>query len=177
MHSRWQIYAGILIIVIGLLSLIGVVFNVDVGALCLPVGLIALGVLLLARPRLAGPDTEVHFRLLGDIPRHGAWQVRDEEIWIGVGEVRLDMTQADVPPGETTIRIFSFVADVKLIVPEGVGTSVSSLAFLTDARVLGQSHETFFGPFQQASDNYATAERRVRLEPRAFVTSLRVRRA
>lgn len=177
MRNRWQVYIGILITAIGLLSLIGVLFDVDVGAMCWPVVLIALGVWLLVRPRLVGPGTAVQFRLLGDVRRYGDWPVSDEEIWLGVGDVRLDMTGATIPVGETRIRIFSFVGDVRLVVPEGVGISVSSLAFLTDSRMLGQERDTFFGSFHLSSDDYAVVERRVQLEMNAFVANIRVSRA
>lgn len=176
MHSKWQIFIGIVIILIGLMFLIGNIFDVDVGAFCLPVGLIALGVWLLLRPRLVGPDTAVQMKLVGDVRRRGAWQVTDEEIWVGVGDVRLDMTSADIPVGETRIRVFGFVGSTTLLVPEGVGVSVSSTAFVTDARVLGQRRDSFFAPVHFASDEYETAERKVQLETISFVTDLRVRR-
>jgi len=176
MHNKGQIFIGILIILIGLMFLIGSIFDVDVGAFCWPIGLIALGVWLLLRPQLVSPDTAVRLKLLGDVRRYGDWEVADEEIWIGVGDVRLDMTSADVPVGETRLRVFSFVGDVILLVPEDVGVSVWSMAFVTDARVLGRRRDSFLGSFHLASDNYEAAERKVRLETTSFVANLRVRR-
>jgi len=81
-----------------------------------------------------------------------------------------------VPVGETLIRIFSFVGDVRVSVPEGVGVSVSSMAFVTDVRGLGQKGDYIMTPFELSSDDYENAERRVRLETLAFVRNLRVRR-
>ena len=175
MRNKWQIYIGILIILVGVMFLIGSIFNVDVGAFCLPVGLIALGVWLLLRPRLISPDTPIRMKLVGDVRRRGDWQVSDEELWIGVGDVRLDMTSASIPVGETRLRLFGFVSDVRLLVPEGVGVSVSSTAFVTDARVLGQRYERFFDPFHLVSDEYEMAERKVNLEMTSFVADLKVR--
>jgi lia operon protein LiaF len=176
MHSKWQIYVGIFIILIGLMSLIGVVFDVDVGVFCAPMGLIALGVWLLLRPRLAGPDTAVRLRLLGDVRRRGDWQVTDEEIWVIIGNVRLDLSSADVPLGETKIRVFGFVGEVSVLVPEGVGVSISSSSFVTDARIFGQKRDGIFYPVTFASEGYERAERKVQLETMHFVVNLRVRR-
>ena len=176
MHNKWQVYIGSVIVVIGLMFLIGAIFDVDVGAFCWPVGLIALGVWLLLRPRLVGPDTAVRLILLGDVRRYGDWQVSDEEIWIGVGDVRLDLSGADIPPGETTIRVFGFVGDVRLVVPEDVGLSVSSMAAVTDARIFGQKREGIFFPVHFTSEDYETAERKIRLETVRFVVDLRIRR-
>ena len=177
MRIPGQVIFGILIIVIGLAFLLGNVFDVDVGALCFPTALILLGVWLLLRPRLVGPDIGLRFRIFGPIRRSGAWQVADEEMWLFVGDVHLDMTQAEIPPGETRIRVFGFVGDVRLLVPEGVGVSVSSMAFVTDARVLGQRRDGFLVPVHLTSDDYEAAERKVHLETMFFVTDVRVRQA
>jgi len=174
MRDKWHIYIGGAITLIGLMFLIGSIFKVDVGAFCFPVGLILLGVFLLLRPQLVGPDTSVQLRLLGDVRRSGNWQVAEEEIWIGVGNVKLDMTEADIPVGETRIRVFGFVGDVRLLVPEEVGVSVSSESFFTDARVLGRKRDSFLAPMHFASENYETAERKVLLETSRFVGNLRV---
>jgi lia operon protein LiaF len=115
--------------------------------------------------------------VLGDIRRSGAWDVVDEEIWIGVGNVRLDLTEATVPTGEPKIQIFGFVGDVDLIVPQGVGVSVSSWAFVTDGKVFGEKEESFVVPLNVESDDYETVERRIHLETYFFVNDLTVKRA
>jgi hypothetical protein len=177
MRNQGQVLFAILIILIGLVLLLGNVFDIDVGALCFPAGLILLGAWILLRPRLVGPDTALWLRVFGPIRRRGAWQVADEEIWLFVGDVRLDMTQAEIPLGETRIRVFGFVGNVRLVVPEGVGVSVSSMAFVTDARVLGQRRDGFLVPVHLASDDYETAERKVHLETMSFVADIKVKRA
>lgn len=175
MYNKQQAFIGIVIVLIGVVLLIGTIFDIDVGSLCFPTVLIAAGILLLLRPQLFDPNTPGRLKLLGDVRRRGAWQVTDEEIWNGVGNVRLDMTGADIPTDETQIRVFNFVGDIRLSVPEDVGVCVSSTAFVTDARVLGQRRDYFLTPFELSSDNYETAERRVRLEILSFVGSTRVR--
>jgi lia operon protein LiaF len=176
MLNKGQVLIGILFILIGLLFLIGTVFDVDVGVFCFPLALIGIGVWLLVRPHMVGPGTAIQQKVLGDIRRDGAWEVVDEEFWIGVGDVDLDMTGAEIPIGETRLRVFGFVGDVDVLVPEGVGVSVSSMAFLTNGKILGRRQESFVTPVRVASDDYEAAERKVRLETTFFVTELKVRR-
>jgi hypothetical protein len=164
MRNQGQIYIGAAIILIGLLLLIGNVFDVDVGALCLPLGLILLGVWLLLRPQLVGPDTALRMRVFGPI-------------WLFVGDVILDFTRAEIPPGETPIRVYGFVSSIRVTVPQDVGVAVSSTAFVTDARMLGQKRESFLAPVELTSDGYETAERKVRLETIFFVADVRVKQA
>jgi lia operon protein LiaF len=177
MRNQGQVIFGILIILIGLMFLLGNLFDVNVGALCFPTALILVGVWLLIRPWLVGPDTRLRFRVFGPVRRGGAWQVADEEFWLLIGDVRLDMSQAEIPPGETRIRVSGFVGDVRLVVPEGVGVSVSSMAFVSDARVLGQRRDGLLLPVRLTSDDYETAERKVHLETMFFVGDVRARRA
>jgi predicted membrane protein len=174
MRNRWLILVGALFVLFGLMSLVSILFNVDAGAFCLPVGLIVLGVWLLVRPRLVAPGTGFRLLLLGDLRRSGAWQVADEEIWMGVGDVKLDMTQAEIPAGETTLRVLGFVGGVKLRLPQNVGITVSDAAFVTDARILEQRYHNVFDTLHFTSDGYATAERRIRLEAASFVADLRI---
>jgi predicted membrane protein len=176
MYNKHQVFLGIAIVLAGVMFLIGNIFDVDVGSLCCPVALIAAGILLLMRPQLLDSDTPGRLKLLGDVRRRGAWQVSDEELWVGIGDVRLDMTDADVPVGETRIRVFSFVGNVRVLVPEGVGIAVSSTAFVTDVKVLGRKGSYLATPFERFSDGYEAAERRVRVDVFSFVGSLQVKR-
>ena len=113
-------------------------------------------------------------KLLGGVRRYGTWHVADEEFYVGVGDVRLDMTSADIPEGETRIRVLIGVGSVNVRVPEGVGVSVSSMGFVTDAKALGRKQVAFFAPFEVSSDDYLTAGRKVYLETVNFVGDVKV---
>jgi hypothetical protein len=177
MHNTRQIFVGVAIIVIGLIALIGSIFDVDLGRFLCPTILILAGVWLLVRPRMVRSGTLLTTKLLGDVRRSGEWQVVEEEITLGVGDIELDMTHANIPAGETRIRAFGFVNGIRLIVPEGVGVIVSSMAFLTEAKIFDQKHTRFFAASQFASDDYETAERKVHLDLSYFVADVKVRRA
>lgn len=177
MRNRGQMLIGIVVILFGLMILISNLFKVDVGLWCWPTALIFLGIWLLLRPRFVGPDTAVQARVFGPIRRSGAWQVADEEIWLFVGDVRLDLTQAEIPPGKTQIRVFALVGDVRLDVPDGVGVSVSSTAFVTEVNLFGQKHQNFVMTTRLTSDDYETAEYTVDLEATCLVANAKFTRA
>lgn len=177
MRNQGQIFIGGAIILVGLVFLIGNAFHIDVGVLCMPLALILLGVWLLLRPYLVGPDTALGWALFGPLRRSGDWQVTDEEFWLLVGDVILDFTQADIPAGETVLRLFGFVGNVRLHVPEGVGVAVSSLAFFTEAKILGKKRSGMFGPLRLTSEGYGLAERKIRLELTFFVADVKTKQA
>ncbi len=174
MRDQGQLILAVVIIIVGVAFLIGNVFDVDVWTLCWPVALILLGLWVLFSPRLIGTDSAQRQKLLGSIRRYGAWQVKAEEFWIGVGDVKLDMTEAEIPLGETELRVWNFVGDVRLTVPPEVGVSVSSSAFIADVRVLGRKRDSFLAPVRITSENYETAERKIKLETTSFIADVRV---
>lgn len=177
MRDQGQLLLAVVIILIGVVFLIGNLLDVEVWALCWPAALIFTGLLVLFRPQWIGSNAAVRHKLIGDIRRSGSWDVTDEEFWIGVGDVKLDLTAARIPMGQVQIRVRSFVSPVRLLLPAGVGVLVSSTAFITDAKVFGQRRETILTPFNMASDDYETAERKIRLEITSFVGDIRIERA
>jgi predicted membrane protein len=176
MRSDGRIIVGIGIIVVGLVILLGNLLEVDLGFLCLPAVLILLGIALLLRPWLVSPDTAVRATIFGPIRRSGSWQVSDEEIWLFVGDVNLDFSEADIPLGETIIRVFCFVSSIRIVMPEGVGVEISPLAFLADVKLLGKKRDIFLAQSRLSSEDYEAAERRIQVQPTCFVADVRVRR-
>ena len=128
MRNRGPLFIGSLLVIFGMVLLLGNIFQINIWALCWPTGLILVGVWLLLRPRFALPGTLVNIRFIEDDKRKGQWQVNNEEIWSFINTVRLDMTQATIPAGETTIRMYGFISDIDILVPMDVGCSVSSSA-------------------------------------------------
>lgn len=176
MRNQGQLLLGAAIILVGILFLIGNIFDVSIWTYCWPLAFIFIGVWLLVQPRIAqrSGSERSQTRLLGNIRRRGVWTVMDEDIWVFVGDVKLDMTQAEIPPGETRLRLFGFIGDVEVELPADVAVSVSSTAFLSEVEVLDHKQERFLSPVQAESPDYATAERRVRLELTYFITDLEV---
>lgn len=176
MRNRGQLLLGVGLVLLGIIFLLSNIFQINLWPFCWSIGLILLGVFLVLRPRLVGPDTGTHVSLLGDTRRRGAWTVRNEEFWLGVGDMDLEMTEALIPPGETTLRFYTVVGDVDMYIPQTVGVSVRAFAFVVDGDLLGRDYESFFTPVEVASEGYAAAERRIRVEVYGFITDLKVRR-
>ena len=175
MRNRGPLFIDSLLVVFGIVLLLGNLFQINVWKLCWPTGLILVGVWLLLRPRFALPGTFVNIRFIADDKRYGTWQVGNEEIWSFIGDVRLDMTQANIPPGETTYQMYGFIGDLDILVPKDVGFSISSTAFLTSARINGRKSDSFLVPATYASENYASVERKIRLESYFFIADVDAR--
>jgi predicted membrane protein len=171
---RSEIIIGSIVLGVGVLLLIGAIFDIDIWGLLCPAGLIGLGVWLIYRTRKDPREGDVNIKFVGDIRRSGSWQPQSEETWGFVLDSRLDFTEADLPAGETVLRVGAFVNAVKATVPANVGVAVQSMAFFTESRINGEKQETFFIPFTWESDNFTSAAKKIVLKPTCFVSEIKV---
>lgn len=171
-----QLIIGGLILIVGLLLLLGTVFNLNLGAICWPSVLILLGIWMLARPRMTAPGPGLKVLFLGDIRRSGDWQLANEDFLTFIGDIRLDMTTAKIPEGETRLGIYGFIGDITLTIPEQVGVAVSSMGFVSNARLWTGKRESFLLPIDQVSEGYTEAQSKVRIETYCFISELKVKR-
>ena len=176
MQNRNQMLAGSFFVLLGVAWFAASLLRISFWAVCFPMGLILLGVLfLVARPPLFGPTSEGGVHFVGDIVRRGEWSVKNEEFWMFVGNVRLDMTRAQFPAGETTLYFNAFVADIDVSVPSDVAVSLSSTSFVADAEFNGQRVERFLSGVQMSTPDYVTSERKLRLVTTCFVGDVTVK--
>jgi lia operon protein LiaF len=176
MRNQGMALIGALLMIAGSLLLLGNLFHFDLWAMCFPLGLIALGVFVLVRPRMVGADTRSHVAFINELERSDPWALINEEHWSFVLDGTFDLTKADIPPGETLVRAFGFVNDVEIIVTADVGLALDLASFVTSLKVDGGSEEdSFLAPVHWRSDGYKGLERRVRFELTQFVGDIKVR--
>ncbi len=175
-ENRSQFTLGAILVALGVVILGANLLQVSVGAFLWPALLIAVGVWFIMRPRMAPAGRAVTMKLLGDIKRRGSWAAQDEEIWAIIGDVDLDYSHADLPVGETRLRVYGFVGDLEVMVPEGIGVAIQSTAMVCDAKLFGEKQESFVAPVRYATPGYAQAERKLRVETVHFVCDLKAHR-
>lgn len=172
MNKNGPLILGVLLLLAGAFSLASLVFQIDFWAVCFPVGLIALGVVLLFRERLFPPGGGSQLLLAGSIRRQGSWQVRDENLYLFAGDVRLDFRSAVFPPGDSAIQVYGFVGDIELIAPPEIGVALTTSAFLASANLWGHKNDYFFTPHEEQSPGFERAERRVHVGLTYFIADL-----
>ncbi len=176
MQNRNQMLIGSFFIVCGGAWFFASLLHISFWAICFPLGLILLGVLfLVARPPLFGQTAESGAHFVGEVTRSGEWPVKNEEFYLFAGDVRLDMSRAQFPSGETTIYLNAFVADIDVNVPSDIAVSLSATSFVIDAELNGQRVERFLSGAQLSTPDYATAERKLRLMTTCFVGDVKVK--
>jgi Domain of unknown function (DUF1707)/Cell wall-active antibiotics response 4TMS YvqF len=88
-----------------------------------------------ARPD-AGADREWVVAVMGDSRRQGRWRVERPLVAVAVmGDVVLDLRDAEVPRGDVDIIATAVIGDVKIYVPDGVDVQLSGIAVMGDKKV------------------------------------------
>ena len=174
MQNRGQLILGGLLILFGVMFLISNFFNIDFGALCWPSLIILVGVWIIVRPRMVSEDTDLRMWVFGDHTRRGDWQAGDQEIWSFIGDINLDFTEAELKTDEISLKIYCFVADIDLTLPEDLGLSISWFGFVTDGRIGDKRLGGFVSPVRYQSENYESASKKLNLEMVSFVGDLKV---
>ncbi len=74
--------------------------------------------------------------VMGDTKRRGKWRVDQEIGAVAVmGDVTIDLREAEVRSNEVDIVATAVMGDVKIIVPDGVDVDLSGMAIMGDKRV------------------------------------------
>lgn len=177
MRKRSVMLLGLLMVAAGSLYLLGSLLHFDAGLYFWPLALIVLGVWFLLRPAQETGASSTRVLFIGDIKRSGAWQVADEEIISFISDVDLDLTQAQVPDGETDLVCSGFVSDISARVPADIGVKISTSGFICEHNVLNEKSTWFLNPASSETPGYIGCQRRVHIHARGFVVEAKVKAA
>ncbi|MGO9206896.1 MAG: cell wall-active antibiotics response protein LiaF [Candidatus Limnocylindrales bacterium] len=123
-----------------------------------------------------GPGVRRDRRFIGEIEMTGPMQAGPMQIETFIGEVRLDLTQATVPDGETPIHVSTAIGEVRVLLPADVAASVRATSLLGDSEALGRTSGAFLGDARAETDGYFGATRRIRVEAQSLIGEVAVRR-
>ncbi|MBW4085328.1 cell wall-active antibiotics response protein LiaF [Paenibacillus sp. S150] len=105
------------------------------------------------------------------------FQLKNTNISQFIGDTVLDLTNAQIPYGETKIIISAFVGDIKVYIPEDMdlGVKVNSSSFIGDMQVLEQSRSGFMSNVQCKTPYYKEAGKKVRINVSAFIGDIKIK--
>jgi hypothetical protein len=123
--------------------------------------LIELGVLaILAAWRVRRFSRRLR-RTVGHVEAASGLRVQDGVIATVFGDISLDLRNADLPAGETELRLFCWVGTVTVLLPAEVGIDVTAQSLLGAVRVLDRHEEGVVNDIHVASPDYARRPRRL----------------
>lgn len=174
MRIRNQTLLGWVLVGIGLLILFGNLLNINLWKLFWPLFFIGIGVWVILRPYTAKEGTAITQRLIGDIHRQGQFPLRDEEIFLLIGDVDLDLREALFPEGETCLHILGFAGDVNIQLPEDAALKLVSMLFAGSVRWNDRKEEGVLQSFQGQTEGYERARKRLSVRIARFAGDISV---
>jgi phage shock protein PspC (stress-responsive transcriptional regulator) len=162
---RWDIAAGVGAVLLGIAATAAAFLRQPV------VGLLTLGILLGATAVAAATiDVRVD-RGIGDRTFHPASLASlRHEYRLGIGDLTVDLSNVQLPPGDTRVDTSLGIGDLTVTVPQDVTVRVDGSVALGDSEVLGASREN-------AVDEVPGSDRTLVLHAEVGLGRLEVRRA
>lgn len=174
---------GLAILVVGVVMLLNNlgVTEIDSGRvagsfLSAAVGIAGVSIIVNARRIQAGMASWQ--RVLGDVKiGRRAWVAKDVRIQTGIGDVRIDLTTAEIPEGEHHIQVAGWIGDMGILVPQDLALSAEGSVWIGSVTFLGRKRDGFFVTSSYTSPEYHEAPRRVRIEASLLIGDLKIRQA
>jgi lia operon protein LiaF len=106
------------------------------------------------------------------------WELTPLSISLFIGDTVIDLTKANIPDGETSINVSSFIGDLKIFIPNDlqVEVSVTASAFISDMKVLDRYESGLFKNLQAQTRDYADADKKIRISVSTFIGDVIVKR-
>lgn len=105
----------------------------------------------------------------------GGWAVADDAVISTiVGDIALDLRDAELPQGETELALFCWLGTIQVRVPRDFGVDVTAQSMVGSVDILGRREEGVVRDIHVRSDGYEQQPRRVKMRLSTFVGELMV---
>lgn len=166
--SSWRAFAGGLLVLLGVLLLLAALGVLGAGAawgIFWAVVLIVAGAVVLLRRgsrsvRSVRSGAAVGEIRMGDTP----WDFHDMETNMAAGQMRVDLSKARVPQGETRLKVKGGMGKIEILVPASLAISVQAEVGAGSITILGNKADGVGRQLQFVSPGYESADKKVKMD-------------
>ncbi|NEU31525.1 hypothetical protein GN156_12195 [bacterium LRH843] len=113
---------------------------------------------------------------IGDIHYTGeAFVLNDLTIWNGIGDVRLDLSKAIIPEGETVIVVQGIIGHIDFYVPDDLALSIQATSMIGETTLFHEKYGGLNKHLSIATKGYKTSPRRVKLVLSTYIGEVKVK--
>lgn len=84
------------------------------------------------------------FKLAGETQIEGAWDLDDETVFLGMGDIQIDLSQARISARYPRLTVLCGVGEVEIKLPPDIPVLVNGMTALGEREVLGRHDEGLF---------------------------------
>ena len=194
-RTSGRMLLGLILVCIGAVTLVdglGIIsFSVgDLLSSLWPLILIGLGFLILneARrgasraavpPGAPAPVDRIEYEaLFGDLKlNQPGWRLRDVRASMLIGDMKIDLSKAQIPDGETTLDLRSVIGDIDVWAPPDLPVALDVQCALATVVVSGRKQDVWLRRHVDTPPDYDLAPRRVRVRADLFIGDVNLTRA
>lgn len=129
-------------------------------------------------------ETSYSYRILTPQKKHtligsslltgSRWELRDLDIWHGIGEVKIDLSRANIPDSKSTIIINGWIGDVDIFVPYDLDVSIIARVGVGEIKIFGNKESGVNQSTAVETNGYRKEIKRVELVVNLFVGDIDV---
>lgn len=113
--------------------------------------------------------------LIGNFSLAGSrWELIDMDIWHGIGEVKVDLSRANIPDNKSTIIINGWIGDVDIFVPYDLDVAIIARVGAGQIEIFGHKENGLNRSTAVETTNYRRAVKRVEIVVNLFVGDIDV---
>lgn len=133
------------------------------------------------QPEIIEPEprpkpARTHHSFIGDLRLlNQQFELNDMNISYSIGDVKIDLSKAIIPEGESVIAISGIIGDVDIYVPHDLDVAVTSAVTLGNFDVLGYKQSGVNRQIELATKGYQQSSRRVKISVSLFIGDVDVR--
>lgn len=102
------------------------------------------------------------------------WELRDLDIWHGIGEVKIDLSRANIPDNKSTIIINGWIGDVDIFVPYDLEVSIIARVSVGEIKIFGNKESGVNQSTAVETNGYRQEVKRVEIVVNLFVGDIDV---
>lgn len=102
------------------------------------------------------------------------WELRDLDIWYGIGEVKIDLSRANIPENKSTIIINGWIGDVDIFVPYDLDVSIIARVGVGEIKIFGNKESGLNRSTAVETNGYHKEIKRVEIVVNLFVGDIDV---
>ncbi|WP_368505506.1 cell wall-active antibiotics response protein LiaF [Alkalihalophilus sp. As8PL] len=111
-----------------------------------------------------GYEPIIRKNFLGDIHyMDKQFELRDVTIWSGLGTVKMDLSKAIIPEGESIIVIQGVIGEINVYVPDDLAVAVQASSLAGEMTIFHEKHSGINQQINHAPMSYKQSKRRVKL--------------
>ncbi|MCY8547476.1 LiaRS two-component regulatory system accessory protein LiaF, partial [Bacillus vallismortis] len=92
-----------------------------------------------------------------------------------IGDIKIDLSKAMIPEGESTIVISGVIGNVDVYVPSDLEVAVSSAVFIGDINLIGSKKSGLSTKVYAVSPDFSESKRRVKVSVSLFIGDVDVK--